>query len=173
MLIDWILELKDSIDRHGIRWGVVLTLLALFRKERRNQKLDKRDEAIFHNQKIIMNHLGVGEQWLGPVTMSAEDLQNLKKLYFLSRKGIQSVYLLRRERKMNQQINWITLIPALLGTIKLILQPLGIDLTSVTDEQVNAIANGVAALVAIVGVLISHRKGKDDAKHPTDSGAAV
>lgn len=64
------------------------------------------------------------------------------------------------------QINWVTLIPALVGAIKLILQPFGIDLTFVTDEKVNDIANGVAALAAIIGILATNRKApkEDDVK---------
>jgi hypothetical protein len=70
MFIDWLVELKDQIDRHGVRWGVVFTLYAVYRKERRNYRLDRRDEvhnayfaAILHNQQIIMKQLGVGEEW--------------------------------------------------------------------------------------------------------------
>lgn len=58
----------------------------------------------------------------------------------------------------NQQINYVTLIPALFGAAKLILQPFGLDLSHITTEQVNDVANGVAALLTIIGVLLPHRK---------------
>lgn len=58
-----------------------------------------------------------------------------------------------------QSINWVTLIPALVGALKLILQPFGIDLSHITDQQVNDVANGVAALLTIIGVFMSHKKG--------------
>lgn len=58
----------------------------------------------------------------------------------------------------NQQTNWVTLVPALLGVLKLILQPFGIDLSKITDDQVNAVINGAAALVTVWGVFKSHTK---------------
>lgn len=54
-----------------------------------------------------------------------------------------------------QQVNWITLIVALLGALKLILQPFGIE---ITDEHINAIANGAAAVVTVGGVIYHHMK---------------
>lgn len=59
---------------------------------------------------------------------------------------------------MNQNINWVTLIPALVGALKLILQPFGVDLSHITDSQVNDVANGIAALLTIIGVFLPHRK---------------
>jgi uncharacterized membrane protein len=62
---------------------------------------------------------------------------------------------MRRTRKMNQNINWVTLIVSLLGAIKLVLQMFGIQ---IPDQNINEIANGAAALVNIVGIIMSHRK---------------
>lgn len=59
---------------------------------------------------------------------------------------------------MNQNTNWVTLGISLLGVIKLVLQPLGFDFSHITDQQVNDIANGVAAIVSIWGVFKSHQK---------------
>lgn len=56
---------------------------------------------------------------------------------------------------MNQNINWVTLIVSLLGAIKLVLQMFGIQ---IPDQNINEIANGAAALVNIVGIIMSHRK---------------
>jgi uncharacterized membrane protein len=53
------------------------------------------------------------------------------------------------------KINWVTLVPALLGTIKLILEPFGVH---ISNDDINAIANGVAAIVTITGVVVSHQK---------------
>ena len=55
-------------------------------------------------------------------------------------------------------VNWVTLLPALLGVLKLILQPFGIDLSHIADAQVNDVVNGVSALVAIWGIFVSHNK---------------
>lgn len=68
-------------------------------------------------------------------------------------------------------INWTTLIVALLGAIKLILQPFGIE---IEDEHINAIANGIAALLTVVGVILSHRKQEPAAQTiPGGNGGAV
>ena len=57
---------------------------------------------------------------------------------------------------MNNQINYVTLIVALLGAAKLALQAFGIDV--ITDDMIDKSANVVAAVVTLVGVVISHRK---------------
>lgn len=56
---------------------------------------------------------------------------------------------------MNTNVNWATLIPTLLGAAKLILEPFGII---IPDQNVNEIANGIAALATVIGIIISHRK---------------
>lgn len=156
MWIEGLLELKDSIDKHGLRLGVVFTLYAIYRKERRNKRLDQRDVDIFHNQKIIMGKLGVEHEWRGQLEiLNDTEVQSLKKLF-------KSSIAIRRKKKM-QNTNWITLLPALIGAIKLILQPFGIDLSHVTDTQVNDVVNGIAALVTIIGICIPHKKGDSNA----------
>jgi len=72
-----------------------------------------------------------------------------------------------------QNINWVTLVPALLGAIKLILQPFGVE---ISDQNINEIANGAAALATIIGVLMSHRKQEattTNAQYKGDTGSAV
>lgn len=56
-----------------------------------------------------------------------------------------------------RDINWATLIVALLGAAKLVLESFGINI--ITDDQINAIANAAAAVAAVIGVVMSHRKG--------------
>jgi phi LC3 family holin len=56
-----------------------------------------------------------------------------------------------------KKLNLVTLVPALLGAIKLILEPFGVH---ISNEDINAIANGVAAIVTIVGVVVSHQKAE-------------
>ncbi|KIL38292.1 hypothetical protein SD70_27125 [Gordoniibacillus kamchatkensis] len=46
-----------------------------------------------------------------------------------------------------------TFIIAVLFSFKLILQPLGID---IPDQQLNAFANGISALVTIIGIFMDH-----------------
>lgn len=69
-------------------------------------------------------------------------------------------------------INWITLVPAIIGAIKLILQPFGIDLSHVTDQQINDVANGIAAVATIVGILLPHKKEANNAK-PSDTSIST
>jgi uncharacterized membrane protein len=169
MLIEWLYELKESIDKHGIRFGLIFALYAIYRKERRNSRLDQRDADVFHNQRVIMEKLGVDSEWRGQSSpFQSEEVKSFKKLYSLLRKEIQQEYQKRRVVKMNQSnINWISLIPAVAGAIKLILQPFGIDISHITDTQVNNIANGAAALATVIGIFMSHRK------KPTQIGGTV
>lgn len=46
-----------------------------------------------------------------------------------------------------------TLVVAILGAIKLVLDVAGVPV--LTDDNINAIANGVAAIATIVGILIN------------------
>lgn len=57
---------------------------------------------------------------------------------------------------MNGQINWLSLFAAILGAGKIILQSVGIE---IPDEHINSIINGAAAIVTIIGIFMSHRKG--------------
>lgn len=163
-MMEWLLDLKDNIDRHGIRWGLILTLYAVFRKERRNYRLDQRDAAIFHNQKVIMDLLGVGDQWHGQVKISCWDQPNYKQLYSSLRK--ETILNQRRLKKMNNQsINYMTLIPTILGAAKLILQTFGID---IPDETLNEVVNGAAAVGTIIGIFLAHKKGVSNVKLTID-----
>lgn len=58
--------------------------------------------------------------------------------------------------------NLYTLIAGLLCIFKLILQTFGIDI--ITNEQIDDIANGVAAIVAIVTVYLHNPIGKTNGK---------
>ncbi|WP_167357090.1 hypothetical protein [Paenibacillus pectinilyticus] len=54
--------------------------------------------------------------------------------------------------------NYYTLVLGLLGAVKLILNAYGVDL--ITDDTVNAIANGVAALLSVAGVYTNHKQAE-------------
>jgi hypothetical protein len=101
MLIEWLYQLKESIDKHGIRFGVIFALYAIYRKERRNARLDQRDADVFHNQRVIMEKLGVVDQWRGQASpFQSEEVKSFKKLYSLLRKETQSEYPQRRKKTM-------------------------------------------------------------------------
>ena len=55
-----------------------------------------------------------------------------------------------------QKGNVVTLIIAILGALKLVLNAFGIDI--ITEQNINDIANGIAAIVTIAGVIMSHKK---------------
>jgi uncharacterized membrane protein len=115
---------------------------------------------IKHNLKIFMDAKGVKGEW----SESGEGLISYAKVRrSLSRSFATFSKVIfrricryqRRKRKMNN-INWVTLIPALLGALKLILQPFGIV---IEDQSINEITNGAAAILTVVGVIMSHTKG--------------
>jgi uncharacterized membrane protein len=67
--------------------------------------------------------------------------------------------ILRRKRKMQtKDINIVSLTIAILGALKIVLEAFNVDI--ITDDQINSIANAVAAVVTIVGVILSHSKPK-------------
>lgn len=55
-----------------------------------------------------------------------------------------------------KEINWVTLTIALLGAAKIVLSVFGIEI--ITDDLIDSTANAVAAVVAVVGVVMSHSK---------------
>lgn len=54
------------------------------------------------------------------------------------------------------QTNYLTLTVAILGAAKLVLNAFGVDIIS--DNDINNIANGVAAVISIVGVYMNHHQ---------------
>lgn len=61
----------------------------------------------------------------------------------------------------SKNINYITLIPTILGATKLILQTFGID---IPDETINEVINGAAAVGTIIGIFLTHKKGESYVK---------
>ena len=54
---------------------------------------------------------------------------------------------------MLEKLRKPTLVVAILGAVKLVTDAFGV--TALDDAQINAIANGVAALATVVGILIN------------------
>ena len=69
-----------------------------------------------------------------------------------------------------QNRNLTTLLIALLGAVKLILQAFGMDV--ITSQQVDSIANGIAALITVAGVIMTHlnHPTKNPLTHPLNEG---
>lgn len=53
------------------------------------------------------------------------------------------------------QLNYMTLVPALLGSVKLILNAFHIQFT---DEMINEVSNVLAGILALLGIYFSHHK---------------
>ncbi|MCL6452124.1 MAG: hypothetical protein K6T78_00680 [Alicyclobacillus sp.] len=74
---------------------------------------------------------------------------------------------------MGQNRNYVTLTIAILGAVKLILQAFGVNI--ITDQQIDAIGNGVAALITVIGVIMTHirqdkKTGSGGGSAPTNGG---
>lgn len=68
-----------------------------------------------------------------------------------------------------QNRNLATLLIGVLGAVKLILQAFGIDI--ITNAQIDAIANGLAALITVIGVAMTHLKHTTTAVNTVSSSA--
>jgi uncharacterized membrane protein len=180
MKIEWVAE----------HWEVITVIAALVLRElTKNMAKHTAAKLIEHflspqakeineikqNIKIIQDHLGVEGEWsdTGAGRISFGKARSLTRSFAgFSRVILRRTLKLRRRKRMNQgQINWMTLIPALLGALKLILQPFGIV---IEDEQINEITNGAAALLTVIGVIMSHRKTDAAAQTvPGGNGGAI
>lgn len=71
-----------------------------------------------------------------------------------------------------KELNWPTLITGLVAAGKLMLNSFGIN---IPDEIINDVVNGVAAVIAIVAIFMSHRKKEvtPDAQYRSSSDSAV
>lgn len=56
-----------------------------------------------------------------------------------------------------KEVNWPTLITGLVAAGKLMLNSFGIN---IPDELINDLVNGVAAVIAIAAIFMSHKKGE-------------
>lgn len=63
-----------------------------------------------------------------------------------------------QKRKLFRRLSSPAFYLALLGAAKLVLNAFGITL--ITDEQINAVANGLATLLATVGIAIGYDTGE-------------
>lgn len=61
------------------------------------------------------------------------------------------------------QVNWVTLIVALLGAAKIVLEAFGINV--IDDDMIDKAANAVAAIITLLGVVMSHSKPKEVAQN--------
>ncbi|UFJ40087.1 hypothetical protein LOK74_18925 [Brevibacillus humidisoli] len=64
--------------------------------------------------------------------------------------------------KSKKQGNVVVLVTGLLGAAKLTLEAFGYSI--ITEDQINAIANGVAAAAAVVAAFLNNFKEEKDAR---------
>jgi hypothetical protein len=157
---DPLYDLVYDIEHNGIRWVTVIGFYTLYNKERRNHLLNKRDAALFHNLKILMEDRGLGDQWKdGPkIGLQPMDLPNLKQLSLILYKAIlkRKLNYLRRECKMNRA--WlITLVAYVLGAAA---KKWGITFP---DETANWVVDGVMMLIPVALAFMNKTKAPKEA----------
>lgn len=151
------LEVVHQFLTDGITWSSGLAIVLAILKIRDSQHKRRVNEKTQRDIAAIKEHLGV---WNGQSETMKTGQTNSKQSSRLLRVVISRVNQLRRMKKMNPSINYVTLIIAILGAVKLVLQAFGIDV--ITDDMIDKAANVVAAVVTLVGVVISHRKKGGD-----------
>lgn len=156
-MYDASLQLLNSFFTHGISWGSLFAFLIFLNRIQRANQYKKWNSDVSHNLKILMEQMGVGDQWCGQVGISKnEEVQKLKKLYISLLKVTKLVYPKRRT----------TMITALTSNIskKLIAFLVAAGVTTLNDKlglHLNAeTIYGVFALAIVYIAGQSHVDGK-------------
>ena len=180
-IINWISEVVSSIARHGLSLTTLaVAVTALLRVNGVRRAILKRLPKRFrHADKLdrieakvdsIAKHLGVdicgvsgtgiNGQMNSKRSSGRSPMENFRTSVRkrISQRAQSQKNKYGEERKMKLSINWVTLVVALLGAAKLVLQAFGIDV--ITDDMIDKASNVVAAVVTLVGVTMSHRKGE-------------
>lgn len=146
---DPLTDLISDIQHNGVRWLTLVTLYSLYRKERRNTLLNRRDQANFANQREVMNALGVGDKWKdGPHHgLLQMDLPILRRFFLFLPKDM-----LPQKRRMSMIVNLFKtsiskkLLALLVGAaVATLNKKLGLDLT---PNEV------VTFLLAVIGYIL-------------------
>lgn len=144
----WLIDHWGEISIGGIVGFIAKKLIAYEIKKH----LPHHDELTWTRQRVEML---TGEKYGGGTTSWNQARRSLRKWWRSSQEEINQVYQKRRVKDM-QKVNWFTLTVAILGAGKLIAQPFGIE---ISDAVINDIANGVAALITVGGIIYNHAKG--------------
>jgi uncharacterized membrane protein len=178
-----ILEVIADMHNSGASWGAIITGLLLWSKLKNNKRLQELDERMEAKLDAIMRHRGVPWDWdaekralqssTAPMLFKwlHRVLYHAQGVALYTVRRVIDAFRLRRGNGMNQTINYAVLLSAIIGALKLILQPFGIDLTAISDENINAMANGFAALLVIIGIVRDNisrlRGGQNNAQGTT------
>lgn len=166
-LLELLVRLLDPIVHylgpHAVAAFAILGALTTYYNAKKQRRREKRFES-----KLDLIIERIGATWNAESAASRDYTAQNSLLYswlmkslarlvesFIACLVIVYLTLSRRVERMST-INWFGITSALLGAAKIILQSQGIDV--IDDNQINAIANGVAALMTIVGIIMSNRK---------------
>jgi uncharacterized membrane protein len=150
-----LLEALHQIIADPLSWSTVIAIILFYLRVREAKFKQARNERVERKLDALLRKEGI--EWKdGPPSESSKAQMILNRLLLLPSAVIfpgAFLYIKRRRKKMAQTVNFVVLFSAILGALKLILQPFGIDLSGITDETVNAMANGFAALLVIIGII--------------------
>jgi uncharacterized membrane protein len=147
-----LIEVLHTFLSEGLTWSSAVAIILAIMKIKDSAHKKRVEVQKANDIRAIKEALCIKD---GPPVTVNTGPTNLKRLSTVCSAGLSRVNQSRRKSEMNQ-INYVTLIVALLGTAKLVLQAFGIDV--ITDDMIDKAANVVAAVVTLVGVIITHRK---------------
>lgn len=151
---EWLWEHRAEITLNGV---LLLILRRFIIAELKRILRFNRTDAVLNNQKIVMQALGVGEQWESnlPINGFGITLPQLSRKLCLFSPTVTKRPKKRRKNMNSKNINFLTLIPTLAMALKLILQVFGIQ---IPDENVNVVINVISSVGAVIGVYLPHTK---------------
>jgi uncharacterized membrane protein len=162
-VIEWVWERRGDISLNAAVTYIVFRVTLPYLMK--HYRLDPDEDRIQWLIETVQED--TGKKYVGATQRySRKARTSYRRLLKLLLAAVRRGYRLRRRKGM--QINYVSLVVALLGALKLILEPYGI---TIEDEQINAISNGLAAIVTIIGVVLSHRKPQKP-QHPWEGDVA-
>lgn len=175
--LNWISTAISSVAREGLRVTSVIVILAALLKvpwvqrlilrympRRFRQREHTRNTAILYEIRELRARMEEMAWDAGSRIGNGATLPSTSRLsvgapavtttFITPRTGI---FRFQRRRTMTpSKINWVTLVPAVMGGVKLILQSFGIDV--ITDDLIDQVANVAASLAVIIGIIATHKK---------------
>lgn len=175
--LNWISTAISSLAREGLRVTSVIVILAALLKvpwvqrlilrympRRFRQREHTRNTAILYEIRELRARMEEMAWDAGSRNGKGGGLPSTSQLsggataltttFITPRTGI---FRFKRRRTMTpSKINWVTLVPAVMGGLKLILQSFGIDV--ITDDLIDQVANVAASVAVIIGIIATHKK---------------
>lgn len=155
------LEVLHQLLNEGITWSSAIAIVLAFLKLNEGRHKRKVNESMRRDIAAIKEHLCIATTSETNLNRGAKRNAALSSRPWVAPSPVNIVKpftILRGKKQMVKSINYVTLIVALLGAAKIILETFGISF--ITDDMIDKAANVVAGLVTLVGVIISHSKTK-------------